>query len=56
MRGHVLFKVLISALLTGLLMLSAAVSADTAVESVGWPDVSFDQAVPTLESAQIQQN
>ena len=50
MRGHVLFKVLISALLTGLLMLSAAVSADTAVESVGWPDVSFDQAVPTLES------
>ena len=50
MRGHVLSKVLIAALLTGSLMLSAAVSADTAVERVGWPDVSFDQAVPTLES------
>ncbi|HAU24817.1 MAG TPA: peptidase, partial [Gammaproteobacteria bacterium] len=50
MRGHVLPKVLIAALLTGSLMLSAAVSADTAVERVGWPDVSFDQAVPTLES------
>ena len=50
MRGHILRKVLISALLTCFYIPLAAVRADTVVESVGWPDVSFDQAVPTLES------
>ena len=50
MRGCALHQIFPSVLLTTMLILCASAFADTAVESVGWPDVTYDPSVPTLES------
>ena len=50
MRGCALHQFSPSVLLTTLLTLCASAFADTAVERVGWPDVTYDSSVPTLES------
>ena len=50
MRGCALHQFFPSVLLTTLLILCASAIADTTVERVGWPNVTYDSSVPTLES------
>ena len=50
MRGCALIHVISFFLITKASILYVPAYADTIVESVGWPDVTYDSSVPTLES------
>ena len=50
MRNCAFHKFIPFVLMTSLFVLYAPVYADTVVEGVGWPDVTYDPSVPSLET------